>query len=151
MHCSLFLQAYWSNADLPSGPVHIFEHGALGQIHQKDACSKCTYSSRTPRKELPFRAEDLPNGDVWKGILNKGAASSFTPPPLFVPTGNGTQRLASLTKMPPALFGIQDTLLCRALLKTASCIKARTAMLWLNGLGGDKLTEPYQHFECALF
>ena len=38
--------------------------GALGQIHQKDACSKCTYSSRTPRKKLPFRMEDLPNGDV---------------------------------------------------------------------------------------
>ena len=50
-----------------------------------------------------------------KGILNKGAASRFTPPPFFVPTGYGTQRLASLTKMPPALFGVQDTLLCRAL------------------------------------
>ena len=35
--------------------------------------------------------------------------------PFFVPTGYGTQRLASLTKMPPALLGVQDTLLCRAL------------------------------------
>ena len=53
-----------------------------------------------------------------KGILNKGADSNISSStPLYVLNGKGTQRLASLTKMPQALFGVQDTLLSRALLK----------------------------------
>ena len=42
MHCSLFLQALLIETDTPSASVLIFEHGALGQNHQKDAYSNFT-------------------------------------------------------------------------------------------------------------
>ena len=101
--------------------VLIYIEAYLGRCFGSNSIKRClqqTYLFFPHTEEGAFVSDGrLAERRRVKGILNKGAASRFTPPPFFVPTGCGTQRLASLTKMPPALFGVQDTLLCRALLK----------------------------------
>ena len=77
-----------------------------------------------------------------KGILNKGAASRFTLPPLFRTDWIRYTAPCFVNKDAASIIWGSRYLALQGLVKTASCIKALTAMLRLNGLGA--MPKPYQ-------
>ena len=88
-----FTRFFWSNTEVPFGPVHIFEHSALGHTNKK----------------------------MLTAIL------CILYAPFFFCTGRTAEVSGSLNRWSCS---------------QASCIKAHTAILWLNGLGS--MPKPYQ-------
>ena len=125
----IYLLKYWSNIEMPTLA------GALGQPYQQ----RCR--QHWLRDRIPF-----PKGPDKNGILQKGAASSISPPPFICTDWKKYTAPCSEIKMLTAI--ILKLLLSHrrnpALVEPwrqvwqcsqASCIKALTATLRLNELG----------------
>ena len=150
MHCSVFLQALLIECGVACGSRTYLWTWCFGSNSSK-RCLQQMYLFFPHTEEGAFVSDGrLAERRRVKGILNKGAASSFHLPPLFRTDWIRYTAPCFVNKDAASIIWGSRYLALQGLVKTASCIKALTAMLWLNGLGGDKLTEPYQHFECTL-